>query len=144
VLLMFCLSLLLAVIQGVSWALSARSPARGGWADRLTIGERGRLRVVDLKTIEWIESQGNYQALHAQDAVHLYRETSKGLEAMLDPVRFVRIHRRFIVAADQVREVEPLPNGDAIVRLASGVELRQSRHHRGPFRARLLEARARA
>jgi hypothetical protein len=136
-LLIFCLSLLLATVQVLPRAAAVRSPPGSRWAERLTIGERGRLRVIDLKTVEWIETQGNYQALHGGGEAHLYRDTSKGLAGKLDPSRFVRIHRRFIVAVDQVREVEPLANGDALVRLASGVTLRQSRHHRDALRAHL-------
>jgi len=141
-LLAFCLSLLLAVIQLLPRIAPAR-PAGGGWAERLTIGERGRLRVIDLKTVDWIETQGNYQALHCGGEAHLFRDTSKGLEAKLDPARFVRIHRRFIVAADRVRGVEPLANGDAVVRLESGAALRQSRQHRDALRAVLLGRAAR-
>jgi DNA-binding LytR/AlgR family response regulator len=137
-LLVFCLALLLAVIQVLPRLASARPPTAAGWAERLTIGERGRLRVIDLSTVDWIESQGNYQALHSGDEVHLFRDTSKGLAAKLDPGQFVRIHRRFIVAADRVRDIEPLANGDATVRLANGVALRQSRHHRNALRAHLL------
>lgn len=137
-LLAFCLSLLLAIIQVLPRLTAVRDPAGGAWAERLTIGERGRLRVIDLKTVDWIETQGNYQALHSGDEVHLFRDTSTGLAAKLDPGRFVRIHRRFVVAADRVRDVEPLANGDAMVRLSTGVALRQSRQHRSALRAHLL------
>jgi hypothetical protein len=136
-LLMLCLSLLLAAIQILPRV--ARRPSGTGqdWLDRLTISERGRLTVVAVADIEWIETQGNYQALHTGEGVHLLRETSTRLSARLDPSRFVRIHRRYIVAVDKVRQVEPLPNGDAVVRLLSGIELRQSRQHRAALRARL-------
>ena len=137
-LVMFCLSLLLVFLQILPWLAAARRAADEGWAERLTIGERGRLRVIDVKTVDWIETQGNYQALHSGNDVHLFRGTSKGLEAKLDPGRFVRIHRRFIVAADRVRQVEPLANGDALVQIASGAQLRQSRHYRDSLRAHLL------
>jgi hypothetical protein len=138
-LLMLCLSLLLAAIQLLPRQHGARG-VPGDWPDRLTVGERGRLVVVELNSVDWIETQGNYQALHAGDTVHLLRETSRNLGARLDPARFVRIHRRFIVAVDRVQHVEPLANGDAIVRLVNGVELRQSRQHRSALRTRLISA----
>jgi two-component system, LytTR family, response regulator len=55
----------------------------------------------------------------------------------LDPSRFTRIHRRAIVALDRVRRIEPLSNGDAVVCLASGVDLRVARRHRDRLRDRL-------
>lgn len=136
-LLLLCLSLLLAAIQVAPRLLGSRPPADGRWPDRIAVGERGRVMMVDLASVDWIETQGNYQALHVGDAAYLLRETSASLAARLDPSRFVRIHRRFIVAADRVRDVEPLANGDAIVRLSNGVELRQSRAHRQALRAHL-------
>jgi hypothetical protein len=139
-LLVLCISLLLAAIQIAPRPPGSRPAASGPWPDRIAVGERGRVVMVELSSVDWIESQGNYQALHVGDAAYLLRETSASLSARLDPARFVRIHRRFIVAADRVRHVEPLANGDAIVRLANGVELRQSRAHRQAFRRRLNAA----
>jgi two-component system LytT family response regulator len=103
----------------------------------LPVKERGRLTLLDLRSVDWIETQGNYQALHSGDAVHLIRETSTRLFAGLDPSRFVRIHRQSIVALDRVRKIEPLSNGDAVIRLSTGVELRVARGHRERLRQRL-------
>ncbi|WP_421934834.1 LytTR family DNA-binding domain-containing protein [Phenylobacterium sp.] len=134
-LLVFCLSLFLALIQVAQRLRPA--PVEVVWLRQLTIRERGRVTLLDLDQVGWIETQGNYQALHAADGVHLMRETSERLAAQLDPARFVRIHRRSIVAVDRVRKVEPLANGDATVRLADGTELRLSRRHRDALKARL-------
>ncbi|MCI0738058.1 MAG: LytTR family transcriptional regulator [Gemmataceae bacterium] len=136
-LLMFCLSLLLAAIQILPLIARESRGAGRDWRDHLTISERGRLTVIALADVEWIETQGNYQALHTGKRIHLLRETSARLSAELDPSRFVRIHRRYIVAVDKVRQVESLSNGDAVVRLVSGIELRQSRQHRAALRAHL-------
>ncbi len=139
-LLIFCQALFLAAVQVTGRlrerATIAPTPAPD-WPDRLTIGENGRLTVLDLSAVEWIETQGNYQALHAEGRTHLSRETSARLLARLDPARFARIHRRTIVAIAYIREVEPLSNGDGLVRLAGGTELRMSRGHREALRARL-------
>ncbi len=96
----------------------------------ITIGTRGRVISIDLASIDWIETQGNYVALHEGSKTHLFRETLAAFEPKLDPQRFVRIHRRVLVAADRVREIAPLANGDGLVRLADGTELRLSRNHR--------------
>ncbi len=86
--------------------------------------------MLELANVDWIETQGNYLALHAGPAVHLIRETSVRFEARLDPRRFVRIHRRTIVALDRIRDVAALSNGDASLRLNDGTELRMSRGFR--------------
>ncbi len=96
----------------------------------VTVGMRGHMVSVDLASIDWIETQGNYLALHEGQKTHLLRETLAAFEPKLDPQHFVRIHRRVLVAADRVREIAPLANGDGLVRLANGTELRLSRNHR--------------
>jgi DNA-binding LytR/AlgR family response regulator len=85
------------------------------------------LSVID---IDWVETQGNYLALHAGPAVHLIRDTLAKFEGILDPERFARIHRTALVALDRVQEVAALSNGDASVRLRDGTQLRLSRNYR--------------
>lgn len=133
-LLIFCLAMFLAVVQVAARLRPAAAVPTPG---RITIEERGRSRVIALADVDWIEAQGNYQALHVGDGAHLLRETSARLEARLDPAAFVRIHRRTIVAVDRIVAVTPLTNGDASVALVGGQVLRMSRRYREAVRARL-------
>jgi hypothetical protein len=89
---------------------------------------------LDITRIDWIESQGNYVALHAGGRAHLVRETLANFVGRLDPERFVRIHRRVVVAIDRVREIRPLANGDSTLILQDGKALRASRSYRATIR----------
>jgi DNA-binding LytR/AlgR family response regulator len=91
---------------------------------------RGRVTLVELDDVDWIETQGNYLALHVGSAVHLIRESHARFEEGLDPARFARIHRRMIVAVDRIGDIAPLGAGDAALRLKDGTELRVSRSFR--------------
>jgi len=135
VLVTFCQALFLAALQTLNQ--SKRPETAESWPDRLTVRNGAELAVVDLADVEWIEAQGNYQALHVRGRTHLVRETSARLQDRLDPARFVRIHRRAMVGVRHVQQIEPLTNGDGLVRLASGKELRLSRNHRQALRDRL-------
>jgi hypothetical protein len=101
---------------------------------RIPVKTRGRVSFLAIANVDWIETQGNYLALHVGSAVHLIRETSMRFEAQLDTSRFVRIHRRVIVAVDRIRDLRPVANGDALVRLLNGRELRASRRFRDVIR----------
>lgn len=105
-------------------------------ATRIEVKTGARLRFVELKDLDWIETQGNYLALHADGRAHLIRRTLADFEAELDPLRFVRIHRRMIVAVDRIEELKPLANGDAQLILRDGRELRVSRRYRDGVRQR--------
>lgn len=109
---------------------------------RVAIKTRGRLGYLDLASIEWIESQGNYLALHAGGRSHLIRETLQSFASRLDPDRFIRVHRRVVVAIDRIREIQPLANGDSTLILQDGHTLRASRSYREAVRKRWAEVMA--
>jgi len=120
----------------------AASAAGPSYLAQVPVKARGGVVLVGLDQVDWIETQGNYLALHVGAATHLIRETSARLEAGLDPDRFMRIHRRVLVAVDRVRELRPLGGGDAELRLADGTRLRLSRSFRERVQARLEGSRA--
>lgn len=97
---------------------------------RLAIRSEGRVRLLDIDEVERIVAAGNYMEVHAGAKKHLLRETMSSLEARLDPERFVRVSRAAIVCIGQVREVQPLFNGDFVVILKSGAQVNGSRRYR--------------
>ena len=101
-----------------------------GYLTLVPVKTRGRLTLLDLADVAWIEAQGNYLALHAGGSAHLIRETLARFEAKLDPARFARVHRGAIVAVARVRAVAALPGGDAHVTLDDGAVVRMSRSYR--------------
>jgi hypothetical protein len=86
--------------------------------------------VVDVDSIDWMEAQGNYVALHVGPDTHLIRDTLSRLENQIDSSRFVRAHRRIIVAIDRIQSIYRADNGGAVLRLKTGQELVASRRHR--------------
>ena len=98
--------------------------------ERLLVRENGRLVVVRLAEVDWIEGAGNYVRLHAGSRSHLYRQTLVQLEQRLDPARFARIHRSTIVNLDRIDELRPTISGSYQVLLLGGERLTLSRGHR--------------
>ena len=97
---------------------------------RIPVKSRGRIELVTLDEVEWIESEGNYVRLHLASRSHLVRETMNGIEARLDPTKFLRIHRSAIVNVAFIRDLRPWFTGEYIVRLRCGKELTLTRTHR--------------
>ena len=98
--------------------------------DRIPIKTRGRVVVVRVADIDWVEADGDYVTLHVGEKTWLLRETIATAEARLAPARFVRIHRSTLVNADRVREMRPLSKGEFALILADGTELKLSRNYR--------------
>lgn len=104
---------------------------------RLMIKLSNRVVLLKVDDIDWIEADGNYAKLHVGSKAHLLREKMIDLEAQLDPQKFVRIHRSIIVNLERIKELHPHFNGDYIVVLEDGRQLKLSRSRRENLEARL-------
>jgi two-component system LytT family response regulator len=109
----------------------------GEFLHRITVRSTGKIEIVLVSDIEWIEAAGNYVRLHTPTARPLLRQTMRNLIAQLDPRHFVRIHRGAVVNLDTIVKMEPLVSGDCMVRLRSGMRLRMSRSFRADVETRL-------
>jgi two-component system, LytTR family, response regulator len=105
------------------------------YLERLVVKSVGRVFFLKVDEIDWIEAAGNYVKLHSGRDAHMIRETMNGIEAKLDPDKFLRIHRSTVVNIDRIKELHPMFSGDYAVILRNGTELALSRN----YRERLLE-----
>ncbi len=104
--------------------------------DRFLVRKLGREFLVAANDIEWLQASGNYVNLRVRGHDYPLRSTIGGIEARLDPARFLRIHRSYIVNLEQLASIEPLDTGDARVHLKDGTVLPGSRRYRGELRQR--------
>ena len=105
-----------------------RSPNR--YSAQINIKDAGRIVCLEVDTIDWIEAAGDYMCVHAGEDTHILRETMKGLEKILDPRKFQRIHRSTIVNIDKVKELHPYSNGEYFLVLKNGNEIKTSRTYK--------------
>jgi two-component system LytT family response regulator len=94
---------------------------------RVAVRSRGRILLVPVEAIDWVEAADNYVTLHAGGRQYILRETLVSLERQLDPGRFARIHRSTLVQIDRIAELHPATHGDVVLRLRDGTELTLSR-----------------
>lgn len=108
--------------------------------ERFLVRTLGREFLVAVSDIEWLQASGNYVNLRVRGHDYPLRSTLAGIAERLDPERFVRIHRSYIVNLDHVGSIEPLDTGDARLYLKDGQQLPVSRSHRAELRGRLASA----
>ncbi len=114
----------------------ADPPART-YLDRLALKDRGRVRLIKVSDIRWIDAAGVYVTIHTARDKYLHREILGRLEAQLDPRRFVRIHRSHIVNFDFIQELVQDAHGDYAVILKDAAPLKVSRMYRSRLEERL-------
>jgi two-component system LytT family response regulator len=106
-------------------AVAARPPAQ--FLDRIAVRDGTRVFIIPVAKLEYAEAQDDYVALAADGKKHLKQQTISSLESALDPQRFMRIHRSYIVNLERVAKVEPYGKDSHIAVLSNGTQLPVSR-----------------
>lgn len=98
---------------------------------RQITGEKAqRLYFIDVETIDYVESEANYVALHVDDERYLARNTMKHLAGVLGPLGFVRIERSLLINLRKVAFAERLDRGAFVFTLRNGRRLVSSSTYR--------------
>jgi hypothetical protein len=130
--------LLLLRLQGEARLLTA--PDAGPPVEAVDRPERFLVRkvgaefLVAARDIEWLEAAENYVNLHVRGRAYPLRSTMTAIQERLDPQRFVRVHRSYIVNLDFLVQIEPLDTGDARLLLKDGTHVPCSRRYRQALR----------
>ena len=108
-------------------ALDALVARRTAPLERILIRDREQVHVIAIDQVECIEAQGDYLAIHAGGKCHLKPQRISEIEEQLDPTRFLRVHRSFIISLAYLQAIErPGPDRHA-ARLRSGKRVPISR-----------------
>src|SRR5262249_37925016 len=85
-------------------AQAARHP--GEYGPRIVVKDGARVHVFPVDALDYAQAQDDYVALHSEGRTYLKAQTMGALEASLDPGRFVRVHRSYVVRLDLIRSVD--------------------------------------
>ncbi len=127
-------------LQGEASVLDAPEPAAdaapsaaaemAARPERFLVRKLRREFLIAATDIGWLQAQGNYVGLHVNGHDYLLRSTLTEFLTQLDPARFVRVHRSFVVNLDRVAEIEPLDGGEARLKMRDGSTVPCSRRYR--------------
>jgi two-component system LytT family response regulator len=100
---------------------AARPPSQ--YLDRIPVREGTRVFIIPVSKLDYAEAQDDYVALASEGKKHLKQQTISSLETALDPSRFLRIHRSYIVNLERVARVEPYAKDSHVAVLSNGTQL---------------------
>ncbi len=105
---------------------------RRRFLQRFAVHSAGRVVLIPVREVEAIEAAGNYMQLHSADGQpHVVRETMDELAERLDPQRFIRVHRSWIVNVDQIHELQQWFHGGQCLVLRRGRKVPVGRKYAG-------------
>jgi two-component system LytT family response regulator len=106
-------------------AAAARRPAQ--YLDRIPVRDGAKVFIIPITKLDYAEAQDDYIALCSENKKHLKQQTISSLESALDPSRFLRIHRSYIVNLERVARIEPYGKDSHVAVLHNGTQLPVSR-----------------
>jgi two-component system LytT family response regulator len=100
---------------------------RTGHAERVLIRDGANVHVLPVDKIDYVEAQDDYVAFKSEGKQYLKDQTLSAVEATLNPARFVRIHRSFVLNIDRIAKVELYAKDSRMAILRDGTRLPVSR-----------------
>jgi len=104
---------------------SARPPDQ--YAQRIAVKDGARVHVIPVEKLDYAEAQDDYVSLRSEKKDYLKQQTISSLEASLDPARFVRVHRSYLVNLERIAKIEPYTKDARLALLADGSQIPVSR-----------------
>ncbi len=108
--------------------------------ERFLVRKLGKDFLLPAIDIDFVQAWGNYVNLRVRGHDYPLRSTMAAIEKRLDPGRFVRVHRSYIVNLRSIVEITPLESGDARAMLHNQQEVPVSRRYRDALRVAALAA----
>src|SRR5271166_5797932 len=106
-------------------AAAARPPGQA--VERIVVRDGSKVHIIPIAKLDYVEAQDDYAALHSEEKSYLKQQTIASLETQLDPQRFVRIHRSYIVNLERIARIEPYAKDSRVAVLRDGTQLPVSR-----------------
>lgn len=107
--------------------LVAAARPRSGPAERVLIRDGSQVHVIPVERIDYVEAQDDYVCFKADGRDYLKDQTMAAVEASLDPARFVRIHRSYLLNIERIARVELYAKDSRVAILRDGRRLPVSR-----------------
>jgi len=112
-------------LQASELAAAARAP--GQTLERVVVKDGTKVHIIPIAKLDYVEAQDDYIALHSEKKSYLKQQTISSIEAQLDPARFARIHRSYIVNLERIARIEPYTKDSRVAVLQDGAQLPVSR-----------------
>jgi len=90
---------------------------------RLVVRVKNEIKIIQTQEVRYFEAEDDYISIHTQEGKFLKKMTMKQMEESLDPEKFARVHRSFLVNLQEVAGLEPYEKESYLLRLRSGQKI---------------------
>jgi two-component system, LytTR family, response regulator len=119
--------------------LSAAARPPESKLERIVVKDGTKVHIIPIDKLDYVEAQDDYIALRSEKKNYLKQQTISSIEAQLDPKKFVRIHRSYIVNLERIARIEPYTKDSRVAVLTDGAQLPVSRSGHAKLKSLLGE-----
>ena len=92
-------------------------------SNRLVVRVKNDIKIIPMAEVIYFEAEDDYVAIHIASGKFLKKLTMKTLEEILDPAKFTRVHRSFIINLNGITGIEPYERDTYLVKLRAGEQI---------------------
>ena len=90
---------------------------------RIVVRVKNEIKIIQTQEVRYFEAEDDYISIHTGEGKFLKKMTMKQLEESLDPEKFARVHRSYLVNLQEVAGLEPYEKESYLLRLRSGQKI---------------------
>jgi two-component system, LytTR family, response regulator len=94
---------------------------------RIVVKTGSKIKVIPVETIIYLQADDDYVTIFTKEGKYLKEATMKYFESHLDPDKFIRIHRSYIVNINDIIQMELYEKESYMVSLRNGQKLNVSK-----------------
>ena len=81
---------------------------------------KNEIKIIPIHEVTYFEAEDDYISIHTPGGKYLKKMTMKSLEDAMDPGKFARVHRSFMVNLNQITQIEPFERDSDILKMRDG------------------------
>ncbi len=91
--------------------------------NRLVVRVKNEIKIIPIHEVTDFEAEDDYISIHTSGRKYLKKMTMKSLEDAMDPGKFARVHRSFMVNLNQITQIEPFERDSYILKMRDGAQV---------------------
>ena len=99
---------------------AANSPAQH---ERIVVKTGTKVKIIPVQDVEYLMADDDYVSVYTPEGSFLKNKTMNFFEQTLDPRYFVRTHRSYMVAIQQITRIDPYEKDSHLAILKSGAKI---------------------
>jgi two-component system LytT family response regulator len=98
----------------------ASSPAQH---ERIVVKTGTKVKIIPVQDVQYLQADDDYVSVFTKEGSYLKNKTMNFFEQMLDPRYFVRVHRSYIIAIQEITRIDPYEKDSHLAILKSGAKI---------------------